>query len=198
MDKHFVFRIVLIVLAAFVLFALINYYNSKQSVAKAEKFYQETLDRVAPIQKREKFTQQQAKPEAGVAKNAGAANAVDPSEENQSSMFRAVDFETNKVSNDCFPKDRLSADDLLPKDAANAKWAQVNPAGQGDVRDQNFLTAGALIGIDTIGSSLRNSSLDLRGDPAPNPTSGGFGILQSTISPDLLRRRLVAEADCGL
>jgi hypothetical protein len=102
------------------------------------------------------------------------------------------------VSNDCFPKDRLSAEDLLPKDAANAKWAQVNPAGQGDVRDQNFLTAGALIGIDTIGSSLRNSSLDLRGDPAPNPTSGGFGILQSTISPDLLRRRLVAEADCGV
>lgn len=202
MDKHFIFRIVLIVLAAFVLFALINYYNSKQSVAKAEKFYQETLDRVAPLQRREHFTQKQISEQQSqadsVAKNAGSANAVDPSEESQGSMFRAVDFETNKVSNDCFPKDRLSAEDLLPKDASNAKWAQVNPAGQGDVRDQNFLTAGALIGIDTIGSSLRNSSLDLRGDPAPNPTSGGFGILQSTISPDLLRRRLVAEADCGV
>lgn len=197
MDKNFIFRVVLIVLAAFVLFALINYYNSKQSVAKAEKFYQETLDRVAPIRKsgQENFAQQV--PSAGVAKDADKANAVDPAEEDQASMFRAVDFQTNKVSNDCFPKDRLTADDLLPKDAANAKWAQVNPAGQGDVRDQNFLTAGAMVGIDTVGSSLRNSSLDLRGDPSPNPM-GQWPIQNSTIQPDLLRRRLIAESDCGM
>lgn len=200
MDKHFIFRVVLIVLAAFVLFALINYYNSKQSVAKAEKFYQETLDRVAPMggsssKLQERFAQQV--PAAGVAKDAQQANAVDPAEEDQASMYRAVDFETNKVASDCFPKDRLTADDLLPKDAANAKWAQVNPAGQGDVRDQNFLTAGAMVGIDTVGSSLRNSSLDLRGDPSPNPM-GQWPIQNSTIQPDLLRRRLIAESDCGM
>lgn len=68
----------------------------------------------------------------------------------------------------CFPKDRLTADDLLPKDAANSKWAQMNPAGQGDLRDQNFLTAGYNIGINTVGSSMKNPNLQLRSEP-PNP-----------------------------
>ncbi len=39
MDNNMLFRTVLIVLAAFVLFALINYYNNKQSTMKSEKFF---------------------------------------------------------------------------------------------------------------------------------------------------------------
>jgi hypothetical protein len=192
MDKHVIFRIVLIVLAAFVLFALVNYYNNKQKVAKAERFYEDTLQSAMPLEDTPKKLPREVEhfeqAQAGV-------NAVGPAEEDQASSYRPIDFEANKVPGDCFPKDRLTADDLLPKDAANAKWAQVNPAGQGDVRDQNFLTAGALIGIDTVGSTLRNASHDIRGDSIPNPR-GVWPIMNSTIEPNLLQRKLEMAGDC--
>jgi hypothetical protein len=89
----------------------------------------------------------------------------------------------------CFPRDRLTADDLLPKDAANSKWAQLNPAGQGDVRDQNFLTAGYHIGVNTTGSSKKNPNLQLRSEPL-NPQVVVSPWMQSTIEPNLYQRPL--------
>lgn len=89
----------------------------------------------------------------------------------------------------CYPRDRLTGEDLLPKDAANSKWAQMNPAGQGDVRDQNFLTAGYHIGINTVGQTLRNANYQLRSDP-PNPQMPVSPWNISTIEPDLNRRPL--------
>ena len=87
---------------------------------------------------------------------------------------------------ECFPRDQLSAEDLLPKDA-NSKWASVNPAGDGDLQDQNFLSAGYQIGIDSVGQSLRNASHDLRSSP-PNPQLNVSVWNQSTIGPDTNRR----------
>jgi hypothetical protein len=92
----------------------------------------------------------------------------------------------------CFPRDRLTASDLLPKDAANSRWAQLNPAGQGDVSDQNFLTAGVLIGTDTVGSSKKNANLQLRSEPA-NPQVNVSPWNQSTISPSDVGNRLPLE-----
>ena len=108
-----------------------------------------------------------------------------------SEQYKPVDYKTvvNAAPEDCFPRDRLSADDLLPKDAANSKWAQVNPAGQGDVKDQNFLTAGYHLGFDTQGTSLRNASYDLRSSPT-NPRYRVSIWQNSTIDPDLARRPL--------
>jgi hypothetical protein len=95
----------------------------------------------------------------------------------------------------CFPKDRLTADDLLPKDAANSKWAQMNPAGQGDLRDQNFLTAGTHIGINTVGSSMKNPNLQLRSEP-PNPQIPVSPWMISTITySDVNRRPLEIGGD---
>lgn len=94
----------------------------------------------------------------------------------------------------CFPRDRLTADDLLPKDAANSKWAQLNPAGQGDVRDQNFLTAGYHVGVNTTGSSKRNGNLQLRSEPI-NPQVVVSPWMQSTIEPNLYQRPLEIGGD---
>lgn len=88
----------------------------------------------------------------------------------------------------CFPRDRLSAEDLLPKDAADSRWAQMNPAGQGDINNVNFLTAGYQIGIDTIGSSKKNGNLQLRSDP-PAPQIVVSPWMQSTIEPSDINRR---------
>lgn len=93
------------------------------------------------------------------------------------------------TAKDCFPKDKLTPEDLLPKDAANSEWARVNPAGQGDVKNQNYLTAGYHMGINSIGSTLRNPNLQLRSEP-PNPQVKVSPWLQTTIDPDLNRRPL--------
>jgi hypothetical protein len=78
--------------------------------------------------------------------------------------------------------------ELLPKDI-NSQWAQLNPAGSADFKNVNLLKAGSLIGIDTIGSSLRNANLQERSEP-PNPTTSVSPWLNSTIEPDLMRTPL--------
>jgi hypothetical protein len=91
---------------------------------------------------------------------------------------------TVDAADSCFVRDRLTSSDLLPKDSANSKFAQINPAGSGMLGDQNFLTAGYHVGINTIGQSLRNANLQLRSEP-PNPqvAVSPWGI--STIEPDV-------------
>jgi hypothetical protein len=92
----------------------------------------------------------------------------------------------------CFPRDRLTATDLLPKDAANSKWSQMNPAGQGDVADQNFLSAGYHVGIQQVRS--KNPLLDIRSEP-PNPKNPVSPWNISTIDGDTLRRGLEIGAE---
>lgn len=88
----------------------------------------------------------------------------------------------------CYPREQLNPMELLPSDP-NSQWAQVNPQGAGDIQGKNFLSAGALIGINTIGQSLRNANLQLRAEP-PNPQVQVGPWLQSTIEPDLIRKPL--------
>jgi hypothetical protein len=75
--------------------------------------------------------------------------------------------------------------DLLPRDN-NSQWAQLNPAGKGDLANINLLKAGYHIGIDTVGQTLRNANLQIRSEP-PNPQVN-VGIWNlSSIEPDFLR-----------
>jgi hypothetical protein len=83
--------------------------------------------------------------------------------------------------------------ELLPKDA-NSQWASLNPNGKGFLSNINLLNAGFNIGIDTIGSSLRNSNLQIRSEPA-NPQMNVGPWNQSTITPDFMRPPL--EIGCG-
>jgi hypothetical protein len=83
--------------------------------------------------------------------------------------------------------------DLLPKDT-NSQWAQLNPAGGADFKNVNLLKAGYNIGIDTVGSSLRNGNLQVRSEP-PNPTTIVSPWMNTTIEPDLMRAPL--EIGCG-
>ena len=94
----------------------------------------------------------------------------------------------NQFPKDCFPKDQLSPAELLPTDA-NSKWAQSVPAGQGELGDQNFLTAGHHVGINTVGQTLRNANRQLRSEP-PNPQVKVSPWLQTTIEADTNRRPL--------
>ena len=94
----------------------------------------------------------------------------------------------NQLPSECYPKDVLSSVDLLPQDA-NSLWAQVSPSGQGSLADQNFLTSGFHIGINTVGQSLRNANRQLRSEPL-NPQVKVSPWQQTTIEADINRRPL--------
>ena len=88
----------------------------------------------------------------------------------------------------CYPRDQLTPGELLPKDQ-NSVWAQQNPMGTGSLKGKNFLSAGALVGINTVGQSMRNANYQLRSEP-PNPQVAVSVFNQSTIEPDTNRRSL--------
>lgn len=92
------------------------------------------------------------------------------------------------IKNDsiCFPKEQLTADELLPTDNSSL-WAQINPSGEGSFKDKNFLQSGYHIGINTVGQTLRNANLQLRSEP-PCPQVKVSPWLQATIEPDLGRK----------
>ncbi len=200
-DDKFVSRILLVGLAIAVLIFLIAYFkNSKgTSVAQESKsserysgyerfsepqqFYGDSaiigpslVGKTALLPVQQHIVQEQA------------TDAIMPSESLDNEDYKAIDFSSgSKLPIDCFPRDRLTAEDLLPKDAANSKWAQVNPAGQGDVKDQNFLTASYLTGINTVGQTLRNANYQLRSEPL-NPRFNVGPWNQTTIEGDSNRK----------
>jgi hypothetical protein len=88
----------------------------------------------------------------------------------------------------CYPRDQLTPSELLPKDP-NSIWAQQNPMGTGSLKGKNFLSAGALIGVNTVGQSLRNANYQLRSEP-PNPQVPVSVFNQTTIEPDVNRRTM--------
>jgi hypothetical protein len=105
------------------------------------------------------------------------------------------DKASQKNPSECFPKDKLTAEDLLPKDSANSKWSQVNPAGQGSVKDQNFLQAGYHVGLNTTQGTMKNANLQLRSDPvAPKMLVSPW--LNSSYEPDVMRKPLEIGEGC--
>ncbi len=82
--------------------------------------------------------------------------------------------------------------ELLPGDN-NSDWG-LKPMGSGDFMGVNFLNSGYLIGVDTIGSSLRNSNQQIRSEP-PNPQIIVSPWMNTTIEPDPFRQPL--EIGCG-
>jgi len=94
-------------------------------------------------------------------------------------------FSNDRVQTD-FPKDTLTPEQLLPQDNSST-WNQVNPSGEGSLKDRNFLQSGFHIGINTVGQTLRNANLQLRSEP-PCPQVRVSPWMTSTIEPDVSRR----------
>lgn len=126
-------------------------------------------------------------------KKSPVTGGVAPFEPVTEEVFRPVDpshntDEGSATVQDTYPGEKLKIDDLLPKDAANSTWAMANPAGQGDVRDQNFVTAGYHLGLNTVGQTNKNANQQIRSEP-PNPRQNTGIWNQSTFAePDVFRR----------
>jgi len=77
----------------------------------------------------------------------------------------------------------------LPSDT-NSQWASLTPSGNGALQSVNLLQAGAIIGMNTQGSSLRNANLQLRSE-VPIPKNNNISPwMNSTIDPDTHRKPL--------
>lgn len=104
----------------------------------------------------------------------------------------SVDALDSKESS-CLNKAVANPEDLLPKNGGSG-WNELSPSGAGDLSQVNLLKAGHHAGIDTVQSSMRNSNLQIRSEPA-NPREAVSPWMQSTITPDLMRQPL--EIGCG-
>ncbi len=193
-------RLVAIIIAALVLIALIYYYYKNTTTSRKEYFSE--LDAGVYTSPNQKITSSStsrvapsAPPTRGIASTSAAMYEPMPVEPSSNEYYLPPPATKQsssyylKPQKNSFPQDRISPQDLLPKDAANTKWAQANPAGQGDVRDINLLNSGFHIGVNTQGNSLRNASHDIRSEPL-NPQYKVSIWNNATIEGDLNRKPL--------
>ena len=93
------------------------------------------------------------------------------------------------------PKNTGAPSDLLPKGQSGNQFSDFNMLNQGNIAMPDLLDAGYLIGLDTIGQTLRNANYQERSDPIiPKMSVGPWN--NSTIEPDL--GRVPLEIGCGL
>jgi hypothetical protein len=120
------------------------------------------------------------------------SNNPQPAQESGNEVYSSVNGanqgNTMNLPPSCNKGGNQNPADLLPKDT-NSQWAQLNPAGKGDLANINLLKAGYHIGIDTIGQTLRNANLQIRSEP-PNPQVNVGPWNLSTIDPDFMRAPL--------
>lgn len=199
MKGEVLFPVISIVILTILIGIVILKYTSCSRVVNAEKFSEYNIQGVV-----------QAPRAISVADNSPATpdsassgiGAYSPSNPLGNSEYSSVSVETSADGTvpgpaptpTCYPRDRLTAEDLLPKDAANSKWSQLNPIGQGNVQDQNFLTAGYHVGVNTQGQSLRNANYQLRSEPS-NPQISVSPWSISTIEPDINRKAFEIGGD---
>ena len=92
----------------------------------------------------------------------------------------------SKVSTTCNNQPMTDPKELLPNDTNN-EWSNIAP--NNDLKDIKILNAGHHIGINSVGSSLRNANLQIRSEPViPQTNVGPWN--NTTIEADNLRRPL--------
>lgn len=218
MDNHVAVRMLLILAATIVLFAIVAMYSKNKDNRTKSGFQQkkngaERFEDWAPANGGDSMrpigVHGMSSPPAASPSSYGPTDLVAPypaaittqeSIATEQARAQRRTFETDVDTSSraslaserlssCYPKDDVKPSDLIPKDSADSRWARMNPSGQGDIQDQNFLSAGFNLGIDTQAGSLRNANHDFRSEPS-NPQVQVSPWNMSTIQPDTNRRPL--------
>ena len=91
-----------------------------------------------------------------------------------------------KTNKSCNNQQMMDPKELLPKDNNN-EWSSIAPSKE--LKNIHMLNSGHHIGINSVGSSLRNANLQLRSEPViPQSNVGPWN--NTTIEPDNMRRAL--------
>jgi hypothetical protein len=174
LQKTFKAHHILLLLGGLVLIYVIYNYSSNKD------FYPENYTAA---------NRRKAAPSTGSANPTGASDGtfyVDYAPVNSS------DSNLSGLPSNCTGQNTNVPSDLLPNDS-NSNWG-LKPMGGGDFLGVNFLNSGYLIGVDTIGSTLRNANQQIRSEP-PNPQMIVSPWNNTTIEPDAFRQPL--EVGCG-
>tara|TARA_B100001287_G_C22645508_1_gene512459 strand:+ start:903 stop:1481 length:579 start_codon:yes stop_codon:yes gene_type:complete len=87
-------------------------------------------------------------------------------------------------SKSCNEQPMMDPKELLPTDKNN-EWSNIMP--NNDLKNIHMINAGHHVGINTVGSSLRNANLQIRSEPViPQGNVGPWN--QTTIEADNMRR----------
>lgn len=167
-NENGVVSFIVLIVVLYALSTFYKYFSSKGSYNSFEG---------AELMKPENKNVSPADPHAASAAPVG----IQPADEKPNEYSLVNETQTMSAQ----PQVAGSSSDLLPIDGNN-QWAQLSPAGAGELQGINLLKSGYHIGIDTIGQTLRNANLQIRSEP-PNPQISVGPWNQSTISPDLMR-----------
>ena len=91
-----------------------------------------------------------------------------------------------KPTNSCNNQPVMDPKELLPTDNNN-EWSNIMP--NNDLKNVGMLNAGHHVGINTVGSSLRNANLQVRSEPVIPQTNVGPWH-NTTIESDTMRKNL--------
>jgi len=119
--------------------------------------------------------------------NVPKQGGVVASSPDDSSFMQVSGVNTTTPQSGCNTPAMIDPSELLPKDV-NSEWSNVNPASN-DLKNVNMLNSDQLIGINTVGSSLRNANYQIRSEPT-NPRVNVGPWNASTIDSDSFRRPL--------
>lgn len=114
-------------------------------------------------------------------------NIVGVSDNGNNDYLNVSGIETTKQpQQSCNDQPVMDPKDLLPSDS-NTEWSNIAPSKE--LANIPFIDAGHHIGVNTIGSSLRNPNLQVRSEPViPQTNTGPWN--NTTIEPDTSRKSL--------
>jgi hypothetical protein len=164
--------IFIIVVVIFIIYLLMSY-SGKKGMVKDNYANQGSNSAPAAFAQ---STKQQGSSDAGMMSNASMPSKASPS-----------------IGSGYVGQPVADPSQLLPKDK-NSEWSKLNPSMNSDPMIPDLLQAGSLIGLDTIGQTLKNANLQLRSDPIIVKQSVGPWN-NSTYEADL--GRVPLELGCG-
>lgn len=178
---------IFLLLALVAVVGLLYKYNSQKSVL-SDNMADFKADSSAPAENLASAAVSSAPLEMAAAavapKDVGAVNLAENKDQ-----FAAVKGLTsgNEPTNVHTDKPVMDPKELLPSDNNN-EWSSVMP--NNDLKNVGMLNAGHHVGINTVGSSLRNANLQVRSEPVipQNKNIGPWN--NTTIEADNLRRPL--------
>lgn len=100
---------------------------------------------------------------------------------NEYAVFKQKSAAPCGSNQNCSPEDLFNVDKYLPQEVTD-KWWDMLPEPV-SVKNRHLINITKPIGVNTIGSSLRNATHDIRGD-VPNPKYAISPWMNSTIEPD--------------
>jgi len=176
--------------------------NSSGSQMLEYQLYQQAVNAATPTQQQldaisgEPYQQVYDNPKYGVSPNYAPFEITGPmGPQNYYNQFQAVNIPNSRattISACAQNSPTFLSTPLLPKPSVPGSDSWDIGAPQDILAIQNFLSAVQQLGVDTVSSSLKNPSYDIRGD-IPNPINVVAPWNNTSITPDLERRPLQCD-----